>query len=470
MRAALAAVVLVLAAPAVAAADPALQPLAGSFDQPVHVNGPDGDAARVFVVEKTGRVQLVVDGARQATPFLDVSAITEADPATERGLLSIAFAPDYATSGLFYVFLTGKAGAIPGSALGDVIVFEGRRSAADPNRADPAPLRPLFSITHPATNHNGGQLAFGPDGLLYASVGDGASGANAQDAGSRLGKLLRLDPRAAGATPSVWALGLRNPWRFSFDRITGDVLIGDVGEGTKEEIDRVPAGTAPGSNLGWPACEGDVTLSAGGCATPGFTPPVLVLSHGDGYSAVIGGFVVRDPGLPSLLGRYVFGDLSKGTLFSAALGTDTVPRPELALGSTPRSLGEDGCGHVHVALGSNTVARLQDGALGPCVLPFPPAAVPPPTGGGGPAADRVKPGLVAARAAKRLRRGRLRIALTADEAATATLRARRFRTRTVTLTAGRQRIVRLRATRPGLRKLRRALRRGGGPRSGSASP
>ena len=169
------------------------------------------------------------DGQPSDTPFLDVSEIT--DGGGERGLLSIAFAPDYAASGLFYYFVTAKAGATPGGQLGDLTVFEGRR--ADLDRADPAYRRPVLRVGHSAEgNHNGGQVAFGPDGLLYVSTGDGGGQGDpegdAQNADSPLGKILRLDPRASAA-PQVYALGLRNPWRFSFDRLTGDLTIGDVG-------------------------------------------------------------------------------------------------------------------------------------------------------------------------------------------------------------------------------------------------
>ena len=464
MRAALAAVLLLLlAAPAGAVAAPALVPV-GTFDQPVHVNGPDGDAARVFVVEKPGRVRVVVGGQAQAAPFLDVTGITDDDG--ERGLLSIAFAPDYATSGLFYVFLTGTQAASPSGVIGDLMVYEGRRSAADPNVADQASLRRVFAIPHPgASNHNGGQLAFGPDGLLYVEHRRRRRhpAANAQDAGSLLGKLLRIEPRGQ-STPAVWALGLRNPWRFSFDRLTGDLLIGDVGQSDREEIDFAPAG-AGGRNYGWPGCEGDV---GAGCGTAGFVAPALSLPRDAGYATVIGGFVVRDPGLPTLAGRYLFADRGLTELRSAAVGaagaTGLRPEPDLPA-AIPTSFGEDGCGHVHVALADGTVARIQDGAPGACVLPVRPApsVTPPPPGGGSPTpADTAKPA-VRARAAKRLRRGRLRIVLTANEASMATLRAKRFRTRKVALRAGEQRVVRLRATRTGLRKLRRALRQGRRP-------
>jgi len=293
-RAALAAALLVLGLPAAAQAAPAPVSI-GTFSQPVHVTGPAGDASRVFVVEKEGTVQVVVDGARAATPFLDVTSSVNADG--ERGLLSIAFPHDYAASGLFYVFYTANDG--------DLVVLEGRRSATDPNQSDPAHRRILFTVEHSsATNHNGGQVAFGPDGALYVSTGDGASDpAQAQNGSSRLGKILRVDPRVS-PDPAVWALGLRNPWRFSFDRLTGDMFIGDVGNSTQEEVDFAPAGAA-NRNYGWPTCEGTIPTP---CPVAGSVAPILALPRSAGYRSVVGGVVVRDPGLPTLQGRYLFGD------------------------------------------------------------------------------------------------------------------------------------------------------------------
>ncbi len=278
MRAALAAALVLLAIPAAAQAAPQLTAI-GSFDQPVHVAG-EGD--RVYVVERPGRVQVLVGGTRAAAPFLDIAGTVE-DAGAEQGLLSIAFAPDYAASGLFYVVYTGAGGVLT--------VDEGIRSAGDPNRG--SLRRNVFTVPHPdADNHNGGQLAFGPDGLLYAGTGDGGSqgdpGDDAQRMDSLLGKILRVDPRS-GAAPEIWALGLRNPWRFSFDPPTGNLLIGDVGGTVNEEIDVGPPGVGL-RNYGWVRCEG-----AQPTCPAGTVPPALNLPHADGYSGVIGGFVVRDP-------------------------------------------------------------------------------------------------------------------------------------------------------------------------------
>jgi hypothetical protein len=382
------------------------------------------------VVERRGRVQLLDGGQRSL--FLDATGVVNAG-GEEQGLLSIAFAPDYASSGLYYVFYTDGSGAL--------VVREGSGGALG---------RILFTVPHPDfSNHNGGQLAFGPDGLLYVSTGDGGSqgdpGDDAQRLDSMLGKILRVNARS-GAAPEIWALGLRNPWRFSFDRATGDVIIGDVGGSINEEIDFAPAGTPAGRNYGWVRCEGDQPTCPAGTIKP-----ALNLPHANGYTGVIGGFVVRDPGLPTLLGRYVFGDISKGTVMSVALGSESTPRPEPTLPvSFPTSFGEDGLGHVYVALNGGAVYRIDDDAVAP-----------PP--GGAPLPDTT-PCRLSARAPRRvqriLRRGkRLAVTLRADEACTATVRAKRFRTKRVTLQPDVRRIVRLRPTRRGLRRMRRELAR-----------
>jgi glucose/arabinose dehydrogenase len=447
MRGWLAAALVLLALPATASAAPTLVPV-GTFEQPVHVAAPPGDAARLFVVERAGRVQVLVNGQKAATPFLDIA--TGVSDTGERGLLSIAFPNDYATSGLFYVFYTDLDG--------NLIIREGQRTAADPNRGELG--RNLFTVEHSsASNHNGGQLAFGPDGALYISTGDGASNpANAQDPNSRLGKILRMNPRT-DAEPVVWALGLRNPWRFSFDRVTGDMLIGDVGAVSHEEIDFALAGTPAGRNYGWPDCEGAEPTP---CPVPNSTAPALSLPRSE-YTTVIGGVVVRDPGLPTLLGRYVFGDHSRPTVMSAVIdasgGRDL--RPELPLTvSTPSSFGEDACGRVYVAeLGDNEVSRIQDGAPSPCPAPAaPPPGSPPPVAADTTACDVRTVGRK--RAQRILRRGkRLRLTLRASERCTVTLRAKRFRTKRVTLQPNAKRIVRLTPTKTGLRKLRRTLAR-----------
>ena len=248
-----------LAATIACQAAPSLEPV-GDFSAPVAITAPPGDPDRIMVTEKGGTVREVKDGVVQSQPFLDVTAITRSTE-EERGLLSIAFPPDYAQSGLFYAYLTAK------SPLGQIQIREFQRADAD--HAAPGAGRLVLAITHDLSNHNGGQLQFGPDGLLWIGVGDGGGAndteGNAQVKTSLKGKLLRIDPRASATRPytvpadnpfgnEVWAYGLRNPWRFSFDRATGDLLIGDVGQDAHEEIDLAPAasGLSRGANYGWP--------------------------------------------------------------------------------------------------------------------------------------------------------------------------------------------------------------------------
>jgi glucose/arabinose dehydrogenase len=450
-RIALATALLLLALPAAASAVP--QPVqVGTFSEPLHVAGPPGDGTRLFVVEGAGTVQVLVNGQKAATPFLDIRDRVR-DAGYEEGLLSIAFAPDYAASGLFYVFYTDNDG--------NLAVAEGLRSAADPNRA--SFQRVVFTVPHPVEeNHNGGQLAFGPDGMLYVGTGDGGNqgdpGNDAQRLDSLLGKILRLDPRTS-STPTIWSWGLRNPWRFSFDRQTGTMVIGDVGAGTYEEIDVVPAA---GGNFGWRDCEG----TSGNCSNPTFIAPALTLPHPD-YLAVIGGFVVRDPGLPTLAGRYVFADIAEGQdrVRSVALGTETQSRREESLPvRNATSFGEDACGRIYYASSDGPVYRIQDGAATPCPSP----STPPPGGTPPPAADTRACGIKVSghkRTQRILRRGkRLRLRLRSDEACTVILRAKRFRAKTVVLAANTTRTVRLKASKRGLRKLRRQLARSDKPR------
>ena len=241
----------------------------GRFSQPVSVTGAPGDASRVFVVQRAGQVMLLLNGGKQTRPFLNIESLVNSGGSDEQGLLGLAFAPDYSTSGLFYVDYT--------VASNDIMVAQYRRSASNPNVAEPQSARVVIAIDHHKyTNHNGGQLAFGPEGDLYIGVGDGGSEhdpeGNGQNTATLLGKILRIDPRVgggytipagnpfvgrAGARAEIWAYGLRNPWRFSFDRSTGAMIIADVGQDQQEEVDFVPAHTGAGANYGWSVWEGD---------------------------------------------------------------------------------------------------------------------------------------------------------------------------------------------------------------------
>ena len=344
--------VLSLLAVAPAAAATRLDPI-GRFTNPVHIAAPAGDSERVFVVERPGTIRIVRDGKTSDRPFLDISSRVRC--CAEQGLLSMAFAPDYATSRRFYVFFTERPS-------GDLRVFE-YRASDDADVADEESGRAVVRVRHRAhANHNGGQLAFGPDGLLYISTGDGGGAGdpqrNGQNRRSLLGKILRIDPRRSGARPSVYSYGLRNPFRFSFDRATGDIAIGDVGQDRVEEINFMKRGRARGANFGWSVFEG-TTRFRGGSAR-GHDKPVIQHSHSAGWCSIIGGFVVRDRS-SDLYGRYVYGDFCKGDLYSARLGSGGargvrrvgVRVPSLA------SFGEDGEGHIYAASLGGTVYRLR---------------------------------------------------------------------------------------------------------------
>jgi hypothetical protein len=433
LRAALAAFALALAMAAPAAAAPQLVQI-GDFSQPVHVASPPGDS-RVFVVEKGGLVKIAGGGT-----FLDIASLVDSD-AGERGLLSMAFSPGYAGNGLFYVYYTAK------SPSGEVRVVEYKRSA-DPDRADPASARTIFHAAHNATNHNGGQLQFGPDGMLYVSIGDNASGDNAQNLAVPYGKILRLDPGTGGAAPGnphglIWAYGLRNLWRFTFDRTTGDLVIGDVGETTWEEIDWAPA-PAPGRdfNFGWPACEGP----EGTCPAD----PVISHNHSDGWCAIVGGYVVRDTGLPTLNGRYLYGDNCNSALYSAHPRSGSDDRATGLAVSALSSFGEDACGRIYAASLDGPVYRLQDGAATPCAF----------------SADRTAPVVNASiRGSKRaLKNRRLLLRMRCSEACRATVRTRlikvkRLPARHRTLAAGTRATVKLKLSKKVTRKLRRRVNR-----------
>jgi glucose/arabinose dehydrogenase len=299
----------------------------GDFSEPLYVAQPPGDTSDLFVVERGGAIRVIHDGTPVGKPFLDIGdLITTAN--SEQGLLSVAFAPDYAKSGRFYVDYTDKAG--------DTRVVEYRRSAADPLSADPSSARVVLKVAQPFDNHNGGLVTFGPDGDLYIGLGDGGSEDDpnrvGQDLSSPLAKILRIDPRPSGGRPysipagnpfagnpgdrpETYSYGLRNPWRFSFDRKTGALVIGDVGQNEFEEVDYVPRGKGAGANFGWSAFEGDKRFNRDQNA-PGAIRPILVYSHSSGGCSVTGGYVVRDPRLAALDGRYVYGDFCAGELRS----------------------------------------------------------------------------------------------------------------------------------------------------------
>jgi glucose/arabinose dehydrogenase len=346
--------------------------LLGRFDNPTYIAAPRGDSRR-FVVQRDGRVVIVRGRKKLGTPFLDIES--RVSTVGEGGLLSMAFAPDYERSGRFYVYYTDNEGFIQ--------IDQFRRSQADPNRADPASRRSVMRVPHHRANHKGGQLQFGPDGMLYAGFGDGGGGGdpdeNAQNLSRILGKLIRIDPRPGGgydipasnpfrdrarARPEVYAYGLRNPYRFSFDRRRGSLTIGDVGQDAFEEVDFVPGRSggrqpAGGYNFGWDVYEGRSTYEGG--RAPGYVPPVISHSQDAGFCSIIGGYVIRDRTLRGTryYGRYVYGDLCNPALRVAFL-----KRPRAATHPTGLrvsnlvSFGEDGRGRVYAVSLSGPIYRL----------------------------------------------------------------------------------------------------------------
>jgi glucose/arabinose dehydrogenase len=347
----------------------------GDFDEPVYVTQPPDAPANgphdLYVVEKGGTIQLVRDGAVRESPFLDIS--DQVSDGTEQGLLSVAFAPDYAETGRFYVDYTDRAG--------DTRVVEYRRAEDSPVVAERATARELLFIDQPYSNHNGGLVLFGPDGQLYIGSGDGGSAGdpdrNGQDLGTLLGKLLRIDPLPSAdgpygipadnpfadseeALPEIYSYGLRNPWRFSFDRETGDLYIADVGQDAEEEINLLSRRDAAGANFGWSAFEGFSRFNTDQPETPSMVEPIF--SYGpEGGCSVTGGHLVRDPYLTSLYGRYLYADYCEGRLrsFVPALAGARDDR-ELCL-EVPAltSFGEDNAGRIYVASQTGPVYRLD---------------------------------------------------------------------------------------------------------------
>ena len=320
-----------------AAANVTLLTLATGLTSPVDIANAGDSSGRLFIVEQAGIIRIIQNGTLLTTPFINLQSVVRFDPGGERGLLGLAFHPQYASNGRFFVYYTSQA--FPGIASGDVVIARYQRSAANPNTADPTSAQIILTIPHSInSNHNGGALRFGPDGYLYAGVGDGGSGGdppnNAQNKNVLLGKILRID--VSGATysipptnpfigianvrPEIWAYGVRNPFRFSFDRVIGDFYIGDVGQDAHEEVNRQVAGSAGGANYGWRIFEGFSCYlpppSLPNCtpAPVDYVPPIFDYPRNVG-STVTGGYVYRGASTPDLAGKYVFGDFSAAKLF-----------------------------------------------------------------------------------------------------------------------------------------------------------
>ena len=354
--------VALLAAASVATAVTSVRVAAG-FALPVDIANAGDGSGRLFVVEQRGTIQILANGQTAPTPFLDIGSLVLSGG--EQGLLGLAFHPQYRHNGRFFVDYT-RAGD------GATVIAEYRVSATNANAADPSSERVLLTIAQPFANHNGGALRFGPDGYLYVGMGDGGSGndpgGRAQNRSELLGKILRLDvdrgspygipatnPFADGVSgrPEIWAYGLRNPWRFAFDRATGDFYIGDVGQDAYEEIDRVPAGTGAGANFGWRVMEGfHCTSLTGpvGCNSPSLTLPIVEYSHALGCS-VTGGAVYRGAAVPALAARYVYADYCSGRLWSAGrtAGGAWGVRDVMTYGGSISTFGEDEQGELYFA-------------------------------------------------------------------------------------------------------------------------
>jgi glucose/arabinose dehydrogenase len=349
-----------------------LQEVAAGLSFPLYLTAPPGDLARLFIVEKGGAIRIVKDGALLPTPFLDLSG--RVSTGAEQGLFGLAFDPAYAANGRFVVHYTDVAG--------NTVVSLFRVGADDPDRADPSSEVVLLTAEQPFANHNGGQILFGPDGMLYVGLGDGGGG---DDPGGRgqsltdlLGDILRVDVRGGtsytvppdnpfvgrtDARPEIWSFGLRNPWRFTFDPATGDLYIADVGQSAWEEVDVVTAaqGAGRGANFGWSVMEGRHCYTDPGCDPSQFTLPVVEYSHDKGCS-ITGGFVYRGAAIPALQGHYFYADYCQGWVRSFRLqdGQAVEPQawPTLAPGGAVPGFGQDAAGELYVMNAEGRVFRI----------------------------------------------------------------------------------------------------------------
>jgi glucose/arabinose dehydrogenase len=346
--------------------------VAQGFGAPLLVTHAGDSTGRLFVVEQGGLIKIVKDGAVLPQSFIDLTNLV-AHGGSERGLLGLAFDPHYAQSGQFYVYYTDPNG--------DIHLARYHVSANDPNQADAGSAQILLTVAHHTyPNHNGGNLVFGPDGYLYVSLGDGGSqgdpNGNGQNLGVLLGKILRLDvsggrgqysipasnPFAgqSGAKGEIWVYGVRNPWRATFDRATGDFWIGDVGQDTYEEVDRQPAGDKGGQDYGWNFMEGNHAFKGQAPASASLTAPVAEYSHQEGGCALTGGYVYRGASLPEMDGVYVFGDYCSGLTWTLTRSGDQWQLALfLATGFTISSFGEDEAGELYVCnYGGGAIYRL----------------------------------------------------------------------------------------------------------------
>lgn len=341
--------------------------VASGFTRPIFLTNAGDGSGRSFIVEQNGVIFVLQDGAVLDTPFIDLSELVSRD-ANERGLLGLAFHPQYEENGFFYVNYTDRAG--------DTVVARYTVSADDANVADPASAVTILAVGQPYANHNGGDIAFGPDGYLYIGMGDGGSAGDpqgrAQNPAELLGKILRIDvdggePYAipddnpfvgdAAYAPEIWALGVRNPWRFSFDAATGDMYMGDVGQNLWEEVNFQPAGES-GLNYGWNITEGMHQYS-GAPVPEGLTAPFAEYNHNEGCS-ITGGYVYRGAEIPALQGVYFFGDYCSGIIWASYRDASGawVTTQFMESGLTISSFGLDEAGEIYVMDHTGSVTKL----------------------------------------------------------------------------------------------------------------
>jgi glucose/arabinose dehydrogenase len=346
----------------------------GGFKNPTCIVTPDDSSGRMFVAEQRGTIRMLKDGVLAKTPALDIRGKVGSS-GSEQGLLGLAFPKGFAQKRYAYIYFTDPSGTSQ--------FFRVHVSASDPDTFDPATMQLILTVAQPYANHNGGQLAFGPDGYLYIGLGDGGSagdpGHRAQSLSTLLGKILRIDVEStpdaagykvpadnpfvnkAGAKPEIWAYGLRNPWRFSFDSANGDLWIGDVGQDAWEEIDHVAAGSKGGLNFGWPLYEGNELYRATSKASTGFVWPVFAYTHRQGIS-VTGGYVYHGSAYPGMQGKYVFGDYGSGNIWTLT-GSGSQYAERLARKTFYRisTFGVDGSGELWVAdYAAGRIHRIDD--------------------------------------------------------------------------------------------------------------
>lgn len=346
-----------------------LVPVASGFSAPVGIRHAGDGSGRLFIIEQAGRIQILDDGVVGSTPFLDITDLVASGG--ELGFLGVAFHPDYETNGLFYVNYTRSAGGGE-----ETVVARYTVSAGDPNVADEASALTILVINQPFSNHNGGDLHFGPDGYLYIGMGDGGDWSTAQDMSNLLGKMLRID--VDGGSPyaippdnpfvddpairdEIWASGLRNPWRWSIDRQTGDLLIGDVGEGDWEEMSFGAFGAA-GLNFGWPCREGNHDFQPQFCdGSQTLEDAFFEVNHSTGACSIIGGYVYRGTAIPGLVGHALFHDWCSGESWFArqtAPGVWDITPWDTLPGFNSVGYGEDEAGEIYITSG-DVISRLE---------------------------------------------------------------------------------------------------------------